>query len=178
MNRRMHLIAALLAVACAESPAPQPDAGVVEPDAAVVVEDAGGDLTDAGAGVDAGLVSEDIGFGPVGDCLEDSECDDGTFCNGIERCLEGACVEGEPACETRGCLSSCDEINDRCFEEMVPQAYLCDEIHCAIASSYSACAYWRFCDAPRLASLTAVASLEMASRSQVPSASSARPVMR
>ena len=39
----------------------------------------------------------------------------------------------EPACETRGCLSSCDEINDRCFDEMVPQAYLCDEIHCAIA---------------------------------------------
>ena len=43
-------------------------------------------------------------------------------------------MEGEPACETRGCLSSCDEINDRCFDEMVPQAYLCDEIHCAIAS--------------------------------------------
>ncbi|MEE2836487.1 MAG: hypothetical protein VYB65_10785 [Myxococcota bacterium] len=134
MNRRMHLIAALLAAACAESPTPQPDAGVVEPDAAVVVEDAGVVLSDAGAGVDAGRVSEDIGFGPVGDCLEDSECDDGTFCNGIERCLEGTCVEGEPACETRGCLSSCDEINDRCFDELVPQAYLCDEIHCAIAS--------------------------------------------
>ena len=134
MNRQMHLIAALLAAACAESPTPQPDAGVVEPDAAVVVEDAGVVLSDAGAGVDAGRVSEDIGFGPVGDCLEDSECDDGTFCNGIERCLEGTCVEGEPACETRGCLSSCDEINDRCFDELVPQAYLCDEIHCAIAS--------------------------------------------
>jgi hypothetical protein len=47
-------------------------------------------------------------------CADDSECDDGVFCNGLERCVGGICVP------TPGCIAgvqSCDEELDRCFTD-------------------------------------------------------------
>ncbi len=34
--------------------------------------------------------------GPPQGCIEDFECDDGDACDGVEQCLDGECVEGEP----------------------------------------------------------------------------------
>ena len=31
-------------------------------------------------------------------CLEDGECDDGSFCTGVESCLDGACQAGTDPC--------------------------------------------------------------------------------
>jgi len=44
-------------------------------------------------------------------------CDDGKFCNGIERYVNGACVNGpEPCNDGIACtIDSCDEVNDFCF---------------------------------------------------------------
>lgn len=39
-------------------------------------------------------------------------CDDGDFCNGLERCVEGACVDGEPPCPA---ALRCDAENERCL---------------------------------------------------------------
>ena len=51
-------------------------------------------------------------------------CDDGLFCNGIERCDPmdpgadaAGCVGGEPPCE-----AACDEPGDRCLDEACPDA--------------------------------------------------------
>lgn len=64
--------------------------------------------------------------GPV-QCVSDSECSDGVFCNGLERCDrtrfdadENGCVTpDEPACppdrcseEMRRCLTDCDVLGD------------------------------------------------------------------
>ncbi len=38
------------------------------------------------------------------------DCDDGLFCNGVERCGGAACVAGEPPCPA----GECDESADRC----------------------------------------------------------------
>jgi len=59
--------------------------------------------------------ADDGGLDPGDDagttgCAE--ACDDGDFCNGVERCVAGACVDGEPPCvgELR-----CDAENERCL---------------------------------------------------------------
>ena len=44
------------------------------------------------------------------ECLTDAECDDGIFCNGQERCVNGVCVPGVPPCDA----GSCDEATDSC----------------------------------------------------------------
>jgi hypothetical protein len=58
---------------------------------------------------DAGGFDPDDDAGMTG-CAE--VCDDGDFCNGVERCVAGACVDGEPPCagELR-----CDAENERCL---------------------------------------------------------------
>ncbi len=43
-------------------------------------------------------------------CADDSECDDGQFCNGPEKCVGGECVPGEEPCHGE----VCDESGDRC----------------------------------------------------------------
>ncbi len=53
-------------------------------------------------------------------CTEDSECDDGEYCNGAETCDDGVtdlCLAGTPpVCDDGvGCTDdSCDEVNDEC----------------------------------------------------------------
>ena len=46
-------------------------------------------------------------------CTDDATCDDGAFCNGAERCVEGVCARGEAV--------TCDDgvacTFDRCAEE-------------------------------------------------------------
>ncbi len=41
-------------------------------------------------------------------------CDDGIFCNGLEVCLDGACVPGDPPCLSG---TTCDEAADRCVTD-------------------------------------------------------------
>jgi hypothetical protein len=71
---------------------------VMEPDAGSV---------DAGAMLDAGTDAGDEV------CTDDLDCDDGAFCNGVERCdPEDGCVAGDPPCE-----GGCDELADACLPE-------------------------------------------------------------
>ena len=45
-----------------------------------------------------------------GSCTENSECDDGQFCNGAETCAAGSCQGGSDPCPGQGC----DATNDKC----------------------------------------------------------------
>jgi subtilisin family serine protease len=54
--------------------------------------------------------------GPPG-CTTDPQCSDGQFCNGVERCVSGACQPGTPlTCDDSvSCtFDSCNEVADRC----------------------------------------------------------------
>ena len=94
--------------ACGPGQACAPDRGCV----AVGSPDAG--VSDAGA--DAG-------------CQNDGECDDGQFCNGAERCLEGVCADAEApvTCDDAvGCTADrCDETLDECV--FTPDDGLCTD---------------------------------------------------
>ncbi len=75
----------VLAIACGDDDAPPDDAGSL-PDVPILLD-----------------------AEPVG-CRSDLDCDDGLFCNGVERCLaSGECLPGSAPCELR-----CDEAGDRC----------------------------------------------------------------
>ncbi len=50
---------------------------------------------------------------PAPDCTEDSQCDDGVFCNGQEMCVEGACESGEPSCSDD---ELCMEEEEECWD--------------------------------------------------------------
>jgi hypothetical protein len=119
-------------IACTGEAPPSLDAGAAGADAGPAAPDAS-QGRDAGGG-DSAAPQTDTGFEPTGDCLDHSECDDGAYCNGAETCTDGVCVDAEPPCQIRGCLSACDEINGRCLDESVAQDHLCDEIHCATAT--------------------------------------------
>jgi hypothetical protein len=46
-------------------------------------------------------------------CLNDSDCDDGSFCSGKETCLNGICVAGQSPCaEGQVCNDDADECRD------------------------------------------------------------------
>ncbi len=51
-------------------------------------------------------------------CLEDSDCDDGQWCNGEETCVQDECVPGDPPCPDDGVYcngeETCNEQNDQC----------------------------------------------------------------
>jgi hypothetical protein len=95
-------------------------------------EDAGGDAgEDAGedlGGDDAGeqdATEEDAELDAQG-CRDDAQCDDGVFCNGVERCFEGVCFESPqaPCADLTDCtVDRCDEEDDQCTH--VPDASLC-----------------------------------------------------
>lgn len=56
--------------------------------------------------------------GCIPECASNAECDDGFFCNGIERCDDGACVPGTlPDCDDGvSCTRDiCDESSDSCL---------------------------------------------------------------
>lgn len=56
---------------------------------------------------------------PVCQCLVDSECDDGDFCNGVEDCTEiGRCLNGPAPCQSIS-QPYCDEVNDSCHECLI-----------------------------------------------------------
>jgi len=46
-------------------------------------------------------------------CTEDSDCDEGLFCNGPELCVENACVSTENPCDD---TMFCDEASDLCVD--------------------------------------------------------------
>ena len=47
------------------------------------------------------------------ECLVDSHCNDGAFCNGLEECaIDGRCLAGDAPCKDSGLL--CDEGEDQC----------------------------------------------------------------
>lgn len=54
-----------------------------------------------------------------------STCDDGYWCNGVERCVAGWCVQGDPPCET-----PCDEMHQICAAECVFDSDCDDGIMC------------------------------------------------
>ncbi len=45
-------------------------------------------------------------------CDESSDCDDGTFCNGVESCSDAVCLSGESPCIG---VQECDEAEGYCF---------------------------------------------------------------
>jgi len=54
---------------------------------------------------------------PPMDCAEDTECDDGVFCNGVETCGGGLCVNNAaPTCDDGDPLTtdSCDDATQAC----------------------------------------------------------------
>ena len=81
-------------------------------------------------------------------CTSDADCDDGVFCNGTERCLEGNCgaVSACPpfidGCVIRG--GECDEANDVCRDvpddSMCDPGQICDVITGECIAGYSATA--------------------------------------
>ncbi len=53
-------------------------------------------------------------------CTSDAQCDDGAFCNGVERCAPSEAVADDDGCvrpNVSSCAVSetCDEVNDRCL---------------------------------------------------------------
>lgn len=54
------------------------------------------------------------------ECAQDSDCDDGLYCNGIETCSNGFCIEGIDSCQedSYSCtIVSCNEVMDICETE-------------------------------------------------------------
>jgi len=74
-------------------------------DTAVRIEPAAGS---SGGGSGGG----DGGGSPQPECMLDSDCDDGLFCNGLESCAGGSCQPGADPCPGE----FCDESADRCVE--------------------------------------------------------------
>ena len=59
----------------------------------------------SGGGSSAPVVSD-------GECREDSDCDDGKFCNGREQCVSGRCKQGSNPCSDN---EACYERGDACI---------------------------------------------------------------
>jgi len=47
------------------------------------------------------------------ECMDDSHCDDGLYCNGNELCHDNKCIGGTNPCDE---TEVCDEENDRCLD--------------------------------------------------------------
>jgi len=54
------------------------------------------------------------------ECLYDSDCTDGVFCNGAEECFVGSCVAGTEPCNND---QTCDEASDTCVDIVDPDCY-------------------------------------------------------
>jgi hypothetical protein len=53
----------------------------------------------------------------IPECKTSSDCDDGLFCNGVEKCVAGECQEGSNPCVPS---EGCDEEADMCKKPAVP----------------------------------------------------------
>ena len=73
-------------------------------------------------------------------CDDDSDCDDGLFCTGNERCIDGQCQEGTPPCPPFEDCELCDEdfdecalpctTDDQCFTGIPEDEQFCDGCVC------------------------------------------------
>jgi len=93
---------------------------VCQPSTGCVVVPDGSDMgvaTDAGSPMDAAVDMGGVDFG-MPECMADADCDDGAYCNGPERCIEGVCAaaESEVSCDDGvACtVDRCDEGSDSC----------------------------------------------------------------
>lgn len=101
-----------------------------------VVPDMDGGTVDAGA-PDGSVIP------PGGDCRRDLGCDDGIFCNGVERCIGGTCAPGVRescddgvACTTDSCVSTgCVNVPDASTCTAGPDP-MCDPVN---GCQYSIC---------------------------------------
>jgi len=77
-------------------------------------------LTDNGPYDDndtAGVILDPSGLGM--ECLDQSDCSDGQFCNGIETCDEGECISGTAPCTVP---QTCNEAGDTCSSPSIPRS--------------------------------------------------------
>ncbi len=74
-----------------------------------------------------------------GVCISDSDCDDGVFCNGAERCVSGQCVQGTPP----NCDDGIDCTADSCDEEQKSCIHTPDN---SVCSDGNACNGEEICD--------------------------------
>lgn len=60
-------------------------------------------------------------------CTSTAQCNDGCFCNGIELCIDGVCVAGDPPCDdgVECTIDVCDEEAGTCAFE--PDDSVCDD---------------------------------------------------
>jgi hypothetical protein len=103
------------------------------------------DSVDSVANTGAGFLVDDVEIlAPTSSCDTDADCDDGSFCNGMELCLASICSAGTSVvCDDDvSCTSDfCDEPSDSCIHE--PNDALCaDDTVCngiEICSATSGC---------------------------------------
>jgi cysteine-rich repeat protein len=85
------------------------------------------------ARTDAALADATADATASGECARATDCDDGFFCNGIERCERGACLAAEnaPCTDDVECTANlCDEETDECavqlIDERCAEGQICD----------------------------------------------------
>jgi hypothetical protein len=80
---------------------------------AVLLASCAGDESPASKGSDAAVRDQEAPRDVIGaSCTRLAECDNGIFCDGIERCESMVCVAADqPSCGG----GRCDEANDRCI---------------------------------------------------------------
>jgi len=74
----------------------------------------GGATGDASGGATGGAAGGEIA---PPECVEDADCDNGAFCDGVERCLRGVCFASPrlPCTDNIACtVNLCDEATDTC----------------------------------------------------------------
>ena len=80
-------------------------------------------------------IVDDLDTDAVTECVEDIDCNDGLFCNGVEKCIDLICYDGESPCEDDGKFCNgeelCDEDERECFHSGNPceEDQYCDEKH-------------------------------------------------
>lgn len=58
-------------------------------------------------------------------CLIDANCNDSTFCNGVEKCVGGNCQPGTiPCIDGYLCTKDCDENQDQCLTQVCDETFL------------------------------------------------------
>lgn len=116
------VLVALASAGCTQMTAPPEEDAGAQQDAAP---------TDAGPEPDSGVLPPPVletcveAGSTLGQACSGGGCDDGCYCNGVERCEAGVCVAGEDPCpdEVDCTADVCLEEANRCFHE--PQHEMC-----------------------------------------------------